>query len=183
MLHSFPCGSLPLDFVGTLQARRNETPTEVLDTPAALDAWLVESRVLDAAPAADSADLETARAFREASYALIAARLTGEPLPNEELRIVNEHAAGTPVELRLQRDGLRRTGTVAQGITTLARELTELLGGDDAELLRECGRPECTQVYLDRSRGRRREWCSMKTCGNRVKASTFRARQRAMASH
>nr|WP_272925142.1 CGNR zinc finger domain-containing protein [Streptomyces sp. SID8377] len=48
-------------------------------------------------------------------------------------------------------------------------------------MLRECARPECTQVYLDHSRGRRREWCAMRTCGNRVKAAAFRARHRTTA--
>ncbi|MFJ2397220.1 CGNR zinc finger domain-containing protein, partial [Streptomyces sp. NPDC087843] len=31
---------------------------------------------------------------------------------------------------------------------------------------------------LDRSRGHRREWCAMKTCGSRVKSAAYRARQR-----
>jgi predicted RNA-binding Zn ribbon-like protein len=88
------------------------------------------------------------------------------------------------LSLRLElRDGaLRRSGTVDEGLASLAREAVAILGGEEAGLLRECGRPECTQVYLDRSRGHRREWCSMKTCGNRVKASAFRERQRAAAA-
>ncbi|WP_259471139.1 CGNR zinc finger domain-containing protein [Streptomyces sp. ZS0098] len=39
----------------------------------------------------------------------------------------------------------------------------EVLGVAEVDLLRECSRPECTQTYLDRSRGRRREWCAMET--------------------
>jgi hypothetical protein len=50
-------------------------------------------------------------------------------------------------------------GAAAQGLVTLAREADEIVGGEDAALLRECGRLECTQVYLDRSRGYRRQWC------------------------
>jgi predicted RNA-binding Zn ribbon-like protein len=181
MLHSFPCGSPPLDFVGTLQARRSATPTEQLSSPAALDAWFVESGMLDASPGTSGHDLEAAVALREAAYALVAARIAGDEPPSAALELVNSRALELPVELRLGADGLRRTGTVAQGLASLARELVAILGGDDGALLRECGRPECTQVYVDRSRGHRREWCSMRTCGNRVKASTFRARQRALA--
>ena len=182
MRHSFPCGAAPLDFVGTLQARRNPHPTEMLDTPAALDDWFVESGLIETSPGSTDDELAAARGIREAGYELLTARMAGHPLPERELRILNEHATGSPVQLRLTDHALQRSGTVAQALTSLARELAELLGGPDAALLRECGRPECTQIYLDRSRGQRREWCSMKTCGNRVKASTFRARQRAQAS-
>jgi predicted RNA-binding Zn ribbon-like protein len=76
---------------------------------------------------------------------------------------------------------VRTSGSVDNALATLARETVEIVGGEEAALLRECARPGCTQVYLDRSRGRRREWCAMKTCGNRVKASKFRERHRAEA--
>jgi len=46
------------------------------------------------------------------------------------------------------------------------------------DLLKECGRPECTQVYVDSSRGFRREWCAMATCGNKMNAPAHRARLR-----
>ncbi|MBB4909598.1 ABATE domain-containing protein [Actinophytocola algeriensis] len=43
MEHAFPCGTLALDFVGTLRARRNALPREMLGAPASLDAWFRES--------------------------------------------------------------------------------------------------------------------------------------------
>ncbi|MFJ4438012.1 CGNR zinc finger domain-containing protein [Streptomyces sp. NPDC088923] len=177
MNHAFPCGTLPLDFVGTLRARRNAAPAEKLATPALLDDWFVESGMMDLPPGADETDLAVAVDLREAVYALVAARLWGEELPSKAVTTLNKQAIGLPVRLRLGRDGAIRTGSVAQGLASLAREAVELLGGPDADLLRECARPECTQVYLDRSRGHRREWCAMRTCGNRVKAAAYRARQ------
>jgi predicted RNA-binding Zn ribbon-like protein len=180
-MHAFPCGTLPLDFVGTLRARRNAGPAEKLASPEQLDAWFVEAGMFDTGPGADETDLEIAVDLRESIYSLVAARLDGRPMPPRAISEVNKHAAGLPVTLRLYADGATRTGTVAQGLAALAREAVEILGGDDAALLRECARPECTQVYLDRSRGHRREWCSMKTCGNRIKAATYRARQHSAA--
>nr|WP_272918512.1 CGNR zinc finger domain-containing protein [Nocardiopsis alba] len=50
---------------------------------------------------------------------------------------------------------------------------------DPEVALKECGRPDCTRLYLDRSRGARRTWCGMDECGNRVKAAAYRARRRA----
>nr|WP_033347429.1 ABATE domain-containing protein [Kitasatospora aureofaciens] len=181
MMHAFPCGTLPLDFVGTLRARRNAAPLEKLASPEQLDAWFLESGMLDSGPGADETDLDIAVDLREAIYSLVAARLDGQPMPARAIAELNRHAAGLPVTLRLHPDGATRTGSVSQGLAALAREAVEILGGDDASLLRECGRPECTQVYLDRSRGHRREWCAMRTCGNRVKAATYRARQHGSA--
>ncbi|MEU6840413.1 ABATE domain-containing protein [Streptomyces sp. NPDC046716] len=177
MNHAFPCGTLPLDFVGTLRARRNDLPMEKLATPELLDDWFMESGMLDLAPGASEVDLTLAVDLRESIYSLVAARLHDEPLPQDAVAELNLQASGMPVTLRLGPDGATRTGSVGQGLAALAREAVEILGGDDGALLRECARPECTQVYLDRSRGHRREWCAMRTCGNRVKAAAYRARQ------
>lgn len=222
--HAFPCGTLALDFLGTLRARRNPVPAEKLGTPELLDDWFVESGMFDAAPHADEADLAAALELRESLYALVEERLGGRaalaaaasaaasdlagqsgPVGHAEVaptgpaalaaavEVLNRYAAEPPVTVRLDvGDGgvgdaaavgngaasIRRTGTAAQGLAAVAREAVEILGGPDAALLRECGRPECTQVYLDRSRGHRREWCAMRTCGNRVKVSAYRSRHR-----
>ncbi|HEX6346496.1 CGNR zinc finger domain-containing protein [Umezawaea sp.] len=45
--------------------------------------------------------------------------------------------------------------------------------------LRPCGNDECRLFLLDRSRANRARWCSMATCGNRLKAR--RHHQRAQA--
>nr|WP_223183751.1 MULTISPECIES: CGNR zinc finger domain-containing protein [unclassified Streptomyces] len=166
-----------MDFVGTLRARRHAEPLEGLATPGLLDDWFTESGMLDLPPCATDAEVTVAVRLREAIHALVSARLDARPLPAEQLAEVNLHASGPPVTVRLGPEGVLRTGSVAQGLATLAREAALLLGGDDAELLRECARPDCAQVYLDRSRGRRREWCAMRTCGNRVKAANYRARR------
>jgi predicted RNA-binding Zn ribbon-like protein len=176
--HAFPCGTLALDFLGTLRARRNPVPAEKLGTPELLDDWFVESGMFDAAPHAGDADLAAALELRESVYSLVEARIAGRTLDGAAVAILNRHAAQAPVVVRLGPDGVRRSGTAAQGLAAVAREAVEILGGPDAALLRECGRPECTQVYLDRSRGHRREWCAMRTCGNRVKVSAYRSRHR-----
>ncbi|MEU1532903.1 CGNR zinc finger domain-containing protein [Streptomyces fagopyri] len=178
MNHAFPCGTLPLDFVGTLRARRNAAPMEKLPSPELLDAWFTESGMLDVVPGASETDLEDALELRELIYELVAGRLAGEELPDAAVAALNRRAAGMPVEVRLGPDGVSRTGSASQGLAGLARGAVEILGGDEGALLRECARPECTQVYLDHSRGHRREWCAMKTCGSRVKSAAYRARQR-----
>jgi len=176
--HVFLCGTPTLDFVGTLQARRAPMPIERIGTPGLLDSWFVGSGLLDERPGSGPGDLRAAVNLREAIYALVGARLAGRPLPIGAVAAVNRQAAGAPVAMRLGPDGTSRSGKASQALTELARETVEIIAGGEAELLRECGHPDCTQVYLDRSRGRRREWCAMQTCGNRVKAAALRARRR-----
>ncbi|MDN4614115.1 ABATE domain-containing protein [Leifsonia sp. F6_8S_P_1B] len=182
MIHAFPCGTLPLDFVGTLRARRNPEPLEKFAAPGDVSAWFMEAGMIDDAPPAGDADLQRAVEVRERIYALLDASLHGTPLLADDVAFVNEVAAGSPVRLELSDGTVRRSGTIADGLGSLARETIAILGSPDAALLRECARPECTQVYLDRSRGHRREWCSMKTCGNRMKATAFRERRREAAA-
>ncbi|UOX91164.1 ABATE domain-containing protein [Amycolatopsis sp. FBCC-B4732] len=178
MEHTFPCGHLALDFAGTLKARRTAVPREALRTPRDLDAWFTGSGVADRAPGCGPADLAAAVALREAGYALVRARLLGEPGPTAAIGVLNAAAARPPAVPRLGRRGRTVSATPEQALSTVARAAVDLLGGPEAELLRECGRPECTQVYLDTSRGARREWCAMATCGNKMKALAHRARQR-----
>ncbi|GAB3446354.1 CGNR zinc finger domain-containing protein [Streptomonospora sediminis] len=44
--------------------------------------------------------------------------------------------------------------------------------------LRPCENTECRLFLLDRSRANTARWCSMKTCGNRIKARRHQARAR-----
>jgi len=183
VIHAFPSGTLALDFVGTRRKRRNDAPVEKLESPGDVDAWLTESGIVDdaepaATPPADDADLAAGIQLREAIHALMRARMAGDPLPADAVDLVNAAAAEPPLGIRITDDGPRRYGTPRQAYSSLAREAVSIASGADGALLRECGRPECTQIYLDRSRGHRREWCSMATCGNRMKAAAYRARQR-----
>jgi predicted RNA-binding Zn ribbon-like protein len=43
----------------------------------------------------------------------------------------------------------------------------ELLTSDEVGRVKQCDR--CDWLFLDKSRNRKRRWCSMSACGNRVK--------------
>jgi predicted RNA-binding Zn ribbon-like protein len=176
--HAFPCGNAALDFVGTLRARRNAVPLEKLRAPKNLDAWFREAGVAEVEPTSGQFDLDKAVALREAVYDLIATRLANRDYDDRALALVNEAARVPPTVPQLDRDGKHLRANADQALSSVARDAIEILGSPDGELLKECNRPECTQVFIDRSRGFRREWCAMKTCGNRVKGATYRARQR-----
>jgi predicted RNA-binding Zn ribbon-like protein len=44
--------------------------------------------------------------------------------------------------------------------------------------MKACRAEDCRWAFYDRSRNRSRAWCSMRECGNRAKARSYRARQR-----
>jgi predicted RNA-binding Zn ribbon-like protein len=60
----------------------------------------------------------------------------------------------------------------------LARSLADLVCTEDFTCVKACEGPECTLLFIDRTRGRARRWCSMSICGNRAKQAAYRKRTR-----
>ncbi len=56
----------------------------------------------------------------------------------------------------------------------IAHAMAELVCEEDFTHVRECNGPNCTLLFLDRTRGHARRWCSMASCGNRAKQATHR---------
>ena len=179
MVHEFPCGTRALDFIGTLRARRIDEPFDFLTDPGTLDAWFDESGLVPGGVGATAADFARAIELREAGYALIWSRLHQHEMPASAVKTVNDVAAKPTVQIRLEDNSWVTSGTAEQALSQIAREIIEIAGGRETHLLRECGREGCTQIYLDHSRGRRREWCSMSSCGSRMKAKAYRERKKA----
>ncbi|MEU8590789.1 CGNR zinc finger domain-containing protein [Streptomyces sp. NPDC048664] len=175
--HAFPCGSPALDFAATLRARRT-VRFEMFGSPDRLDAWYVESGLVDAVSPSREADVERAIEVREAVYELVTARLAGQGYDRGALATVNGAARGPAATPQLTPSGRWTDATPAEALSTVARHAVELLSGPDVPLMKECGNPECTRVYVDRSRGMRRHWCGMESCGNKLKAQAYRARRK-----
>ncbi|WP_405159924.1 CGNR zinc finger domain-containing protein [Nocardia sp. NBC_01499] len=173
-MFTFVSGNLALDFAGTVKARTT-TFDDALATPADLADWLVAAELLDHAPDCDATTLDRAVRLREAAYRMAVAVSGSEPLADADRRLVNDCAKGELPAIGLRPDGtITRAGTPAAALTAIARSAIELLGS--SATIKECGRPECTRLYVDASRGGTRRWCDMTVCGNRVKSAAFRAR-------
>ncbi|MGW4164589.1 CGNR zinc finger domain-containing protein [Streptomyces sp. NPDC004788] len=180
--HAFVCGHPALDFAATLRARRS-TRFEMFVAPDRLNAWYLESGLVDTITPGDENDVREAIKVREALYQLITDRRLGEEFDREALALLNAAARKAPVTPQLTVAGRHTDATPEQALATVARQAVELLSGPDVPLLKECGNPECTRVYIDRSRGMRRQWCGMESCGNKSKAAAYRARKKAPAAH
>jgi hypothetical protein len=58
----------------------------------------------------------------------------------------------------------------------IARALADLVCTEDFAYLKACEGPTCTLLFIDRTRGAARRWCSMAVCGNRAKQAAYRKR-------
>jgi predicted RNA-binding Zn ribbon-like protein len=175
----FISGHRTLDFVATL-AERYRDGIEHLREPADLDRWLHSAGIPASRPAV-AQDLRQARQLREVIYRLERALVCKERADNQDITELNTWARHPRLVPQLD-SGLRRTWVPAQPVSgalaLIACEAIELFSGPERELIRECAAaPECSRLYLDRSRGGRRRWCQMEKCGSRAKMAQYRKRR------
>jgi predicted RNA-binding Zn ribbon-like protein len=176
----FVAGNRALDLLCT-RANRHRQPTERLRVPADLDRWL-EAASLPVPRPATPRDLEDARRLRETVNRITRAALVRATPTEQDLAEVNEWARRPVLTPQADQTFQRRwiaTHTTQGALALIAREAVELLTSPDRNLIRECAAaPDCSLLYLDRSRARRRRWCQMEVCGSRAKMTTYRRRRR-----
>jgi predicted RNA-binding Zn ribbon-like protein len=64
----------------------------------------------------------------------------------------------------------------AAALAPIVDDAIRLVAFADPARLRRCRADACLRWFVDTSKGGRRAWCSMTTCGNRAKATRYRAR-------
>ena len=60
----------------------------------------------------------------------------------------------------------------------IAKCMAELVSNDDFSYVKACEGANCTLLFIDRTHGRARRWCTMAMCGNRAKQAAHRKRER-----
>jgi predicted RNA-binding Zn ribbon-like protein len=171
----FIAGDVALDFANTVYRRTPELGADLLTGGDDLTTWLDRAGLLPARSRfgdAKAAVLE-ARSLRDLFWAIFDARVDGRALPADALAGVLDAARrGVGTAVSVGADG-SVTALVAEGaLAVLALDGIRLVLGPWSPPVRACDR--CGWFYLDTSRGRRRRWCSMRTCGNQAKAARFR---------
>jgi predicted RNA-binding Zn ribbon-like protein len=177
----FDAGAVCLDFAHTGGEGRYAV-FEILHEPADLGAWLAEPP-LAAAPTVPvtARELAGAKALRQGIWDAAHARAARRPLPAEALTRINRAAAAAALVPELAADDSTARWAppvrATQALSTLAREMIELLSGPLSERIRACASENCPLVFVDSSRPGARRWCAMERCGNRHKLRARRARQ------
>lgn len=178
----FDAGALCLDFAHT-GGEGQYAVFETLHEPADLGEWLAQPPLaaVVAVPVTPR-ELVAAKTLRQAIWDTAHAQADGRPLPAEAVATINRAAAAAPLVPELTA-GVTTDSTWAppvrasQVLSTMAREMIELLAGPLAGRIRECASDNCPLVFVDSSRPGARRWCAMERCGNRQKLRALRARR------
>jgi predicted RNA-binding Zn ribbon-like protein len=169
---------LVIDFVNTAGFGPDR---EDLTTPGELADWLV-SHGLDAGPRATKADLEEARAVREALRDLLSAHNEVEADVARASAVLDAAAQRSGLGIRFA-DGRALFEPSAAGVRgALGRILAEVsaaMADDTWERMKACRADDCRWAFLDTAKNRSRAWCSMQSCGNRAKVAAYRERHTA----
>jgi len=177
----FDAGAVCLDFAHTGGEGRYAV-FETLHEPADLGEWLAQPP-LDAVMTVPvtARELAAAKTLRQAIWDAAHARAASRPLPAGAVATINRAATAAPLVPELAATGTRTVWATpvraTQALSTMAREMIELLSGPLSERIRECESDDCPLVFVDSSRPGARRWCAMERCGNRHKLWALRARR------
>jgi predicted RNA-binding Zn ribbon-like protein len=197
----FISGSLGLDFLNTL-ATPVDTPVDWIDDGKGLLAWLEQAALVPPAeleafrdgalPGEFDAVAAQARGLREWFRGFVRAR-SGKGLTVEDLddleplnRLLGRDeqfarlaiapaGAASVLELRT----LRRWRSPESLLLPIGEAIARFLCSGDFDYVKACEGSTCTLLFVDRTRGRARRWCSMAICGNRAKQAAHRHRRKA----
>ena len=197
----FISGSLGLDFLNTLATPVDEQ-VDWIDDGDGLLAWLEQARLVpakalkalkaQAMPGEFDGVAAQARNLREWFRGFVMAR-RGRRLGADDLReleplnrlldrdqrfvqIVAEPAGGASV---LELKTLRRWRSPESLLLPIGEEIAKFICNKNFKYVNVCEGSACTLLFVDRTRGRARRWCSMAICGNRAKQAAHRNRRKA----
>lgn len=167
-------GLLCLDFANTVDWHDTDHAVELLSDAGCLAAW---ARIVGAGEVdADDADLGCARELRDAVWQAFRAAVRGEPVPQDAVGVLNRNLDLAPAHRRLtlSGDGAVWADRAIRGIDALLGRIAlsaaeALTNPDRLARIRMCAGDGCGWLFFDESRGARRRWCSMQSCGNRAK--------------
>ncbi|HEU4437710.1 MAG TPA: CGNR zinc finger domain-containing protein [Methylomirabilota bacterium] len=129
------------------------------------------------------AALDQARSLRQTVRDVVSTLSRRRALQAQWIAAVNQALAWGAGWPRLERgaDGWQPGFVPAceepvRALAPIARAVADLIARGRGEAIRRCANPRCSLYFRDRSRGRRRRWCSMAVCGNRMKVAAHARR-------
>lgn len=183
-------GHPALDLINTLDERPSPSPIENLATYRDLTQFAALAGLVDRRTTARLQQLgntgsqiaKRARRLREHLHDVLAAANSRRQARQSDLDALSvaiqaAHAAQVLVASPLSGLANRRwSPALAPEIPLHACSLAieRLLVDEQRKRIRKCGASDCDVYYLDTSKGQRRQWCSMKGCGNREKQRRWR---------
>lgn len=171
----FIAGNVALDFANTVYRRCPETGADLFTDTEALTTWLIRARVLpdSARIAVTEAVLAEARTLRALLWTVFDAHRAGRTIPADAFAGLLDTARRSVTGLAVHPDGSTSSHNPQGALAVVA--LSGITLALDPPPQGVCACDRCGWFFIDSSRGRRRRWCSMKTCGNQAKAARYRS--------
>ena len=194
----FVAGAPALDFLNSI-AIPVDTVVDWIDNGDGLLSWLDQAQLVprdafkalraQALPGELDKVADQARNLRE-WFRGIVRRHMGRPLAVEDLReleplnrllerdeafsqVVPYHDGnGAPFSLRM----MRRWRAPESLLLPIGEALARFVCTEDFSHVKACEGHPCSLMFIDRTRGGARRWCSMAVCGNRAKQAAHRNR-------
>ena len=180
----FIASNLAIDFINT-QFGVGEERQECLEDDRSVIAWLQQAGVLmEDCEGPPSGIVHLARELRDNMRDLLISAQQGRAADPAVVNHVLER--GYPLEKiewqptvsAFQKKTYQRNMESESLLQPVASALVQLLTEEDLQLVKECEASDCVLLFHDQTKSHRRRWCSMASCGNRMKAAAHRARKK-----
>ncbi|MFQ5873107.1 MAG: CGNR zinc finger domain-containing protein [Dehalococcoidia bacterium] len=194
-------GPTCLDFIETVVYRPSKRRREFLNSYSDLVVWSRQEDLITDAEAEHLTEKATAYpidaqavfdraiALREAIYRIFSAIADGRQPDRADMDIFNSEFAGlmaktgiVATEDGFEWDWTHEDDTLDRVLWSMVESTANLLTSEQLDRVRQCASSDCSSLFLDTSKNRRRRWCEMKTCGNRAKARRHYQRKKQVAS-
>ena len=196
----FIADALGLDFLNSI-ATPVDTVVDWIDGGDGLLSWLDQAQLVpsgalealraQALPGELDNVADQARSLREWFREFVRDHM-GRPLAVEDLReleplnrllkrdeafshvVPHHHGNSAALALRM----MRRWRSPESLLLPIGEALAQVVCTEDFIDVKQCEGHVCSLMFVDRTRGRARRWCSMAICGNRAKQAAHRSRLR-----
>lgn len=179
----FLADNLALDFINT-EYGTGDARHDCFEDDLSVINWLATVGLVSKGTEPPGGLLAEARQFRDASRAVVHAAMNAVA---GDLDVVNRILEKGHPLTRLQWDQDAQhyrvdahpvSNSAESLLWPVADALVKLVTGNKFEFVRQCEAHDCILLFHDLSKSHRRRWCSMATCGNRMKVAAFRNRTR-----
>lgn len=178
----FLADNLALDFINSEYGTGEERHDCFEDNLSVID-WLETAGLVPKGTEAPDDLLFEARQLRDAARAVVHAAMKSVAA---NLTVINKVLLAGRPEIALQWDENTqryRVDVCSDALSSagllwpIADALVKLVTDDKFEYVRQCEAHNCILLFHDLSKSHRRRWCSMATCGNRMKVAAYRNRK------
>ena len=182
-----------LDFINTEIARRGKT-IDLISSFADFVEWLTEmdyidhgtrAKLLEKPEPEHETELIRVKEFRSHLKPIIQAVSSGKPLRYSHLEPINEILSKDAAYKKLilidsePRLISHKASQEFDPLTAIASAAAALLTEKETGFVRQCEGEGCELYFYDESKNHARRWCSMKRCGNRLKAALHYKKKKA----